>query len=639
MVKLREGMRVDRYRLLELLGEGGQGAVWKAEDPLARGRHCALKLLDLDEVRGSDMERTRREARALAKLEHPSICACTGLFEDVKLGVMGFAMDFVEGESLAAAVGSERLTEQHRGWLLTHIGAALAYIHQRGVVHRDIKPENVLLSHGFWSSPEQEGNVKLVDFGIASQEAAGPRLTQEGHIIGTPAYMAPEQLEPELWGADANPSATDVFAFGLLIWQLYVGGHPSGLRGDASPTGYAVRFRQAHREGSWPPHFPVGRWALVFRRCMGLYAVDRAQSGVELLPLLGEQPLRQPKAGHTQQKSSVATKEQVPLSHANTEPQGHVRFAAADQPTSWSESLVRSVSDSWQGVRHAVRTRWQASAARTVPDTMAGTAQLAPHGPARLQRANVAPRRRKSKSLVAGTVVLAASIVGSMLFFRSWREPSSTEPALLPSAAKLPVPAMSAPASVPPKVPVKKHYFPSARCSLETLCDANCCPAGYDCGGECSEDIPYGKRFFLRLGYVINSGNNKLDNSRVCVYLKQGHPPYRVKSVCMNPQRGGLLVSLDDLVSHGIGIAVHRGSTLRAYNVNAKHATGIRRTAICRGLVFRFKEEHQRRSQANDPLRGWLPGRARPASTVRSVLFHLDPPDSGSSRPRRCFKD
>ncbi|HMJ15287.1 MAG TPA: serine/threonine-protein kinase, partial [Polyangiaceae bacterium] len=222
---LTSGARVDRYVLLELLGEGGQGSVWKAEDLLHPGTLVALKLVPLALSRPNDVERVRREARALARLEHPTLVASHALFEDLKLSVLGIAMDFVDGAALRKHEDDPRLTPEHRVTVLGHIAHVLAYVHQRGVSHRDLKLDNVLVTRAFWQEPHDSKNVKLVDFGIAKLDAPLQPLTQLDTIIGTLAYLAPEQLDPAHFGEGTAPSA-DVFAFGILGWRLLFGGHP-----------------------------------------------------------------------------------------------------------------------------------------------------------------------------------------------------------------------------------------------------------------------------------------------------------------------------------------------------------------------------------------------------------------------------
>ena len=278
---LSPGTTLDRYTLVALLGEGAQGAVWKATDPLHGDAPRALKLIPLRLARGQDLERIRREARLLAKLDHPGLCRCHGMFEDLRHEVLGFAMDYVEGQPLSEAIANARLTGAMRERVLLHIAEALAHVHEQGAVHRDIKLENVLLADAFFDEPEEPGHVKLVDFGVAALDGARQRLTATGHAVGTPAYMAPELIDPGTWGSgDAGPQA-DVFSFGVLAWKLFVGGHPTGL-GEREPLGaYLMAYRRAAKEGAWPPRMAAKGAVRTLRRCLALHPEDRpAHAGV-----------------------------------------------------------------------------------------------------------------------------------------------------------------------------------------------------------------------------------------------------------------------------------------------------------------------------------------------------------------------
>ena len=123
---MEAGDRVDRYELLARLGEGAQGEVWTAHDPLS-GDLVALKLMRRKHASDEALERGRREARTLAKLDHPSLCHCHSLFEDLEKDVLGFAMDFVDGESLDEAATDERLTSSARQHIAFHLAGALAH--------------------------------------------------------------------------------------------------------------------------------------------------------------------------------------------------------------------------------------------------------------------------------------------------------------------------------------------------------------------------------------------------------------------------------------------------------------------------------------------------------------------------------
>lgn len=270
---LGAGDRVDRYVLDELLGEGGQGSVWRASDPLSPTEARAVKLIDTRRASDTELERARREARALARLDHPSLCRCHGLFEDVHHHVLGVAMDFADGVSLAAAIDDPRMSLAMREQALLHVASALAHVHKHGLIHRDVKPLNVVVTDGFWSAPGEARHIKLVDFGIADI-GHGKRLTKEGHVLGTPPYMAPEQIEPSHWGDERSP-AIDVFSFGVMCWLVLADEHPTGLGPEAHLGDYAVAYRRAASE-AWPPRLPLDcALTSALTRALGLHARDR----------------------------------------------------------------------------------------------------------------------------------------------------------------------------------------------------------------------------------------------------------------------------------------------------------------------------------------------------------------------------
>ncbi len=206
-----------RLELISLLGAGGMGAVYKARQP-DLDRFVALKLLPKD---GSDgvaaAERFNREARALARLNHPNIVAVHE-FGQVE-GLHFFLMEFVDGANLRQMEQAGRLSAREALQLIPQICDALQYAHDEGVVHRDIKPENVLV--------DRKGRVKIADFGLAKIVGAGgesTRLTVDGQVMGTPHYMAPEQVERPL----AVDHRADIYSLGVVFYEMLTGDLPIG---------------------------------------------------------------------------------------------------------------------------------------------------------------------------------------------------------------------------------------------------------------------------------------------------------------------------------------------------------------------------------------------------------------------------
>lgn len=288
MSTLGPGVTVDRYRLVAPAGEGGQGSVWRAEDPLRNGASVALKLLPLSAAPPTAIERFRREAHALARLSHPSLPRCHALFEDLRHDVVGLALDFIEGSPLAVLLTSERLGPDHRIWVLKHLAAALAYIHGAGLVHRDVKPQNVMIAERFFDAPADPEGVKLVDFGIAAEPNNPKPLTLTGSVIGTIEFLAPEILDRGYWKGPVDGPERDVFALGVLAYELLRGKHPTGVTGDAPLGDYLVAYREHAGDDAFPPGIEGDPLETFFRRCLALRSEKRAPTGAEALALLGD---------------------------------------------------------------------------------------------------------------------------------------------------------------------------------------------------------------------------------------------------------------------------------------------------------------------------------------------------------------
>ncbi|MEM8934523.1 MAG: serine/threonine-protein kinase, partial [Acidobacteriota bacterium] len=204
--------RLGGYRLVGLLGAGGMGQVYLGEDPRL-GRQVAVKILPPEmAARGEWLERFEREARALATLNHPGIVTIHSIEEDD--GIRFLTMERVEGRTLEEAIPDGGLPIGDFLRIALELADALGAAHRRGVVHRDLKPANVMVT--------TDRRVKILDFGIAKVEIAGrPNVSKEGQVLGTVAYMAPEQLL-----GDPVDARTDLFSFGILLYQMATGRHP-----------------------------------------------------------------------------------------------------------------------------------------------------------------------------------------------------------------------------------------------------------------------------------------------------------------------------------------------------------------------------------------------------------------------------
>ena len=221
----RVGTTVDRYRVEQKLGTGGMGVVYRAEHIHLR-RPVALKLLHSRlEAEPEVVERFFREARAAADLKNPHIVEVSdfGTLDD---GAAFLVMEYLQGSSLDELIRSERRLEPERAVRIAcQVANALGAAHEKGVIHRDLKPPNVMLA-------DVDGDpdfVKVLDFGIAKLlEGDTKQLTKTGIVMGTPAYMAPEQAS-----GGAVDARTDIYALGVILYEMLTGAPPFG--GD-NPT-------------------------------------------------------------------------------------------------------------------------------------------------------------------------------------------------------------------------------------------------------------------------------------------------------------------------------------------------------------------------------------------------------------------
>ncbi|HSW03154.1 serine/threonine-protein kinase, partial [Aquabacterium sp.] len=206
--------RLGKYQITEVLGQGAMGVVYKGYDPDIR-RVVALKTIrrqfdDGSESGATIAARFRNEAQAAGRLLHPGIVGVYDFGEDQSVAFI--AMEYVEGNTLAHYLTSQvRFTDDDILSVATQLLDALEHAHERGVWHRDVKPANLIMTRA--------GKLKVADFGIARVDAAG--LTQANSVIGTPMYMAPEQFV-----GSAIDARVDIYAAGVVLYQLIAGRAP-----------------------------------------------------------------------------------------------------------------------------------------------------------------------------------------------------------------------------------------------------------------------------------------------------------------------------------------------------------------------------------------------------------------------------
>jgi serine/threonine-protein kinase len=263
-----EDVIAGRYKLEEPLGRGGMSEVYCAQD-LELGRRVALKLLAPD----ADSARFEREARAVAALAHPNVMQVYDYGEDNGRPYM--VLEYVPGgtleERLADANGDRLPDDETRG-IAAGVAAGLAHAHARGVVHRDLKPANVLF--------DEEGRPKLADFGIARLAAGEGMLTEAGTVLGTAAYISPEQAS----GEPASP-ASDVYSFGVILYRMLTGRLPF----ESSDPMELVLM---HRDADLPPITAVrpdapGLLESTATAALEKDPADRPRDGAALLAMLG----------------------------------------------------------------------------------------------------------------------------------------------------------------------------------------------------------------------------------------------------------------------------------------------------------------------------------------------------------------
>lgn len=213
------GCTVGEYKILRLLGRGGMGEVYVAQDCKLE-RHVALKFL-ADKHTSDEWARRRltKEARTVAMLEHPNICAVYG-FEEID-GYRFMVMQYIEGETLASLLGEGPLAPAQALHFAEQIASALSAAHAHDIIHRDIKPQNIVIT--------TDGQVKVLDFGLAkvvrhaefAASMGDSLVSQQGLILGTIAYMSPEQLR-----AEKLDFRSDIFSFGIVLHEMLSGTNP-----------------------------------------------------------------------------------------------------------------------------------------------------------------------------------------------------------------------------------------------------------------------------------------------------------------------------------------------------------------------------------------------------------------------------
>ncbi len=237
---------VGPFRLIELLGEGGFGSVYRARQSEPFDRVVALKIIKAGMDTRQVIARFELERRTLALMDHPNIARVLEAGATER-GRPYFVMELVEGERITEFCDRQRLTIASRLVLFRQVCDAVQHAHQRGIIHRDLKPSNVLVAKS-----DGRPSVKVIDFGIAKAVAAGPTgssLTAVGQAIGTPDYMSPEQITG---ASDDVDTRSDVYSLGVLLYELLTGATPYGRTQHGSSSAAKTPRASCDREPVQP---------------------------------------------------------------------------------------------------------------------------------------------------------------------------------------------------------------------------------------------------------------------------------------------------------------------------------------------------------------------------------------------------
>jgi serine/threonine protein kinase len=335
MADLSPGYMLGQYRLGELIGRGGMASVYRARQE-SMDRDVAIKIMSPELSRNAEFAaRFEREARVIAKLQHPHILPVIdfGRSEYVYL-----VMRLVSGGSLSERLRQTTLTLRQVNQFLGQIASALEYAHQRGVVHRDLKPDNVLL--------DEQDNAYLTDFGIAKMLAGtttSASLTSTGTVMGTPAYMAPEQ-----WRSEPVDARTDIYALGIILYEMLMGTLPF-----QSETPFGMMYK--HFDSPPPPPSAInpvlpGQVEQIVLRALAKNPDDRYPSAREMADEFNRVVQAMPPEVAAQ-KLPRATLEQIeratpPAQRVPTPPQGTTAATRYDDtlPPSGSRSATPTLA-------------------------------------------------------------------------------------------------------------------------------------------------------------------------------------------------------------------------------------------------------------------------------------------------------
>ena len=397
----RAQLKLGRYEVVRELGKGAMGIVYLAKDPLI-GRLVALKTIrasahaDDDETQ-EFQQRFIREAQAAGILNHPNIVTVHDIGQDDTLNMSFIAMEYVEGQNLKEVLSQGRtLTFDQIADIIAQVAEAIDFAHAKGIVHRDVKPANIILLDGH--------RAKITDFGIAKIASGAANLTTTGQFLGTPNYMAPEQIK----GAPVD-GRTDIFALGICLYECLTRRKPFG--GDSlTSISYKIVHEPFPPLHEINPQIPEG-FEDVVANCLAKEPAKRYQRGRDLANALravirGERPIRPPDPVLAEE--TVLTRERIPTMD--------VPFPQAAEP------------EPSPAVGGSTRPRAQKTVAVPAPPPPPKTPAVPFGQRVKTTLANVRKpftlRQRINPAIFFGIVaILVAGLVGAVATIRSRHEP------------------------------------------------------------------------------------------------------------------------------------------------------------------------------------------------------------------------